>query len=159
MNITTDMLQALENQIAFLQGMILNSVNDKVSTDEFKKQKTQLELLLEECEKTEIKTEINSINLDEKIDPIMVEWQLSKLVHQGLITNNDCSNTVKKFTYKRYDEVGYKNIYEQYTWRIFYETFYHQETRLASKLGKNGKRCSIAILLLLKELGLPELIE
>ncbi len=158
MNITTKMLQALETQIGFLQGMILNSVNAKVSTDEFKKRKTQLELLLEECQKTEIKTEINSINLDEKIDPMLVEHALSKLVHKGKIKNTHRDSITELFEYN-HSYPHKESIYKSYTWRIFYETFYHHKQFLTKVFLKSRPKTAEAIIFLLEELGLPELIE
>jgi hypothetical protein len=131
------MIEALQEQICMLQSMIIQSVNDELSSSKFQERKTLLEKLLKECK------EIKPTNLDEKIDLSVVRMKLLSIA-PGM---HSVTRTIRFF-----EDIVNKEM----TWKMFYEEYPDIKTFLESRNGY-GRKTLKMIQRLLEEFGYPKL--
>jgi hypothetical protein len=149
MNITIEMLEALEEQIAMLEVLVLEIPCNSISFTLYTNRKQNLEKLLEECKKG---PSINSnINLDDNIDQGLVHKTLDKFIEKKIINNGQRTRTKNVLN----DAWGEENVYNTYTWRKYYEKYYHNKSQLIHSLHNGGEKIAEIIILLLDELVTP----
>ena len=144
MSITPKMLAALEEQIKMVDSMLSTLSQER---KELIEQKVQLELLLSVLK---IKSKNTySIDIDNKIDRDNIENGLRKLHNTGLITNGLMSRISSVF--------WLEHVYDKFTWREFYEEYFHNITNLYT-IEFIGKKSANSIVLLFEELDIPNLM-